>query len=298
MITDSRKVIGLLGATGNLGSAFIREFQKINTSSDLILTIIGRPGKLSADFNIMKSGMIQSESGEFPHTIVNLSNYYVPNPTPVQDYEMEETILGVAHAISKTIRESACTVISASSYFQYCPDEFQPWSHYAEVKAKAKVVMQESALDSKARMIDFVLYDNFGGLNRKKFVDLLVESLANGIEIDCTNGDQVLNLTHISDLAQAFVSEASGVANSELSGVATFELKSDFTVNLRELVQIAEMESGRQARINWGAIPYREREVFQLWDTGFHGPINWNPLKKFGAFINHKFSTENTRNLS
>jgi len=298
MTTDSRKMIGLLGATGNLGSAFIREFQQINTSSDLILRIIGRPGRLSADFNIMKSGMIQSDSGEYPDVIVNLSNYYVPNPTPNQDHEMEETILGVAHAISNTVRQSKCSIISASSYFQYCPDEFQPWSRYAEVKAGAKVVMQESALYSNSTMIDFVLYDNFGGLNRKKFVDLLVESLDNGKEIDCTDGDQILNLTHVSDLAQAFVFEAARVVNSESNGIKTFELKSNFTVNLRELVEIAELESGRQARINWGAIHYREREVFQLWDTGFQGPTNWNPLKKFGAFINHKFSTENTRNLS
>lgn len=284
---DENAVVGLLGATGNLGSTFAREFRALTKWP---LEIIGRPTKLSKDFNITENGLIQSKIGKFPDLIINLSNFYAPNPNFEQDREMHKTILGVADAISNTIDEAGCSVISASTYFQYCPNELRPWSRYSALKTEAKIVIESAATRQGANFTDFVLYDNYGGLNRNKFVDLLEQSLLSGHEIDCTDGQQVLNLTHVSDLALALVLEVIELSEAKHTGLHTYELRSDFTVSLRELVQKAELASGRRANVNWGAIPYRDREVFELWQTGFSNPPNWQPRLNFETYVKEKFS--------
>ena len=59
---------------------------------------------------------------------------------------------------------------------------------------------------------------------------------------------------------------------------------------------IAEEASARKATINWGAIGYRTREVFDLWETGFNPPDNWQIFNKFETFIKEKLSLE-SRNV-
>lgn len=292
MTSLKKTSVGLLGSTGNLGSTFLREVEKLRETPDFFVGKIGRPDKLSEDFNINEKGVIASEGGEFPSIILNLSNSYFPNPMPNQIFEMETAIIGVAKAISKSIEESGCSVISASTYFQYCPSEFRPWSRYSELKTIAKEIIRSTAESCGTNFTDFVLYDNYGGLQRNKFVDFLERSLSNGEQIDCTEGDQVLNLTHVSDLARAFVSEVQEFVIIEEKGIQTYELRSDFTVSLRDLVLKAENSSGRQASINWGAIPYREREVFELWETGFNLPSGWRPEVKFESYIEERFPQE------
>ena len=289
MSPDGKAVVGLLGSTGNLGSTFLREIRKLRTTSEISIKSIGRPGRISEDFNITKNGIIKSRDGNFPNVIINLSNCYFPKPTPEEEIEMEFAILGVADAISNTINESGCSVISASTYFQYCPNELQPWSYYSELKSRAKETIQSAADSCASNFTDFVLYDNYGGIKRSKFVDLLEQSLASGSQVDCTDGDQVLNLTHVSDLVAAFVLEVEEFIDFKDKGSQTYELRSNFTVNLRELVLEAERASGRSASINWGAIPYREREVFELWKTGLNSPSSWRPTINFGTYIEEKF---------
>lgn len=290
MNSKGKAVVGLLGASGNLGSSFLREFNCSTATSTVSIKSIGRPNKLSEDFNITEKGIIQSGNGAFPDVIINLSNSYIPSPSQAQKLEMELAILGVADAISKTVKQSGCSVISASTYFQYCPFDIQPWSHYAELKTKAKEIIEGAADFSGTNFTDFVLYDNYGGVNRNKFVDLLEQSLLYGSRVNCTGGEQVLNLTHVSDLVAAFISEVEQVVNFEGVGSQTYELKSTFTVNLRELVLIAERASGRHAFIDWGVIPYRDREVFELWETGLNSPSNWMPKIDFESYIKGKFS--------
>jgi nucleoside-diphosphate-sugar epimerase len=281
MTSTKKPVVGLLGSTGNLGSFFFHEIDQQGRNSSFVVKKIGRPEKISGDFNITPEGFITSREGEFPDVIVNLSNSYYPNPRPEQLREMETAILGVANAISNSIEKSGCSVISASTYFQYCPTEQQPWSHYSELKNTAKEIVKTAAESCGTNFMDFVLFDNYGGLPRNKFVDFLERSLLDGVQIDCTEGAQVLNLTHVNDLVAAFVSAVDELANTQGKGSQTYELKSQFTVSLRELVDIAERASGRRASINWGAIPYREKEVFELWETGFKPPSAWKPNIEF-----------------
>jgi nucleoside-diphosphate-sugar epimerase len=289
-MTPSKKfVVGLLGSTGNLGTTFLREIDRHSASSEITVKKIGRPQKVSEDFNITKEGVIKSEDGDFPDLILNLSNAYFPSPTTKQMIEMETAIIGVANTISNTIKESGCSVVSASTYFQYCPKEFQPWSHYSELKGTANEIVKSTAEACGTNFTDFVLYDNYGGLQRKKFVDLLERSLSTGEQIDCTEGDQVLNLTHVRDLAAAFISEVEEQAESQEKVIRIYELKSQFTVNLRNLVLKAERASGRRSFINWGVIPYREREVFELWETGLKCPSGWRPEIDFEAYIEERF---------
>lgn len=149
-----------------------------------------------------------------------------------------------------------------------------------------------TAQSCKSSFTDFVLYDNYGGVHRNKFVDLLEDSLLNQKKFDCTNGEQVLNLTHVADLAKALIVEVDNMNSRKINDIRTFQLKSKFTATLRELARIAENASGRKVQINWGAIPYRSREVFQIWETGFDAPSYWNPKVEFATYFEEKFSNQ------
>ena len=51
------------------------------------------------------------------------------------------------------------------------------------------------------------------------------------------------------------------------SSTRRFQIKHPTTYSLKSLACLAEVTLGRRLPINWGVVPYREKEVFKLWEV-------------------------------
>ena len=285
LMHPERLLICVLGGGGNLGRMIIGDS---NLQSHEVLRVGWEQGD-DTEFFIDKKGSLRSRLGRRPDVIVNASNYYVPSPTELDRVVMKNSILGVAETLGNWIKVFGTPVITFSTYFQFCPIELRPWSLYASLKQTARDLVISSAELAGSNLTDFILFDNYGGLPRGKFIDLALSAAISKEPIKASGGLQLLNLSHIADLANAISFAILNVARSNSSEIKTFQLKSKETLSLREIIDTIESASKSRVNVLWGHIPYREREVFELWDVEHEVPDYFRQSHVFSSYIEQLF---------
>ena len=93
-------------------------------------------------------------------------------------------------------------------------------------------------------------------------MDYIIESIGAVTPVDMTAGEQILDFTHVDDLAGFYVHILKhlelfcGLDNGEEFHVGTGK-----GTSIRELVAIVERVFGQPCNINFGGRPYRERDT-------------------------------------
>ncbi len=282
---ESLQNVLLIGCTGNIGSVVYNSLLAANFR----VTCTIRKNGNSDVATLVPYENIQNVVNFTPNTIINLSNYYTQDTRPAASNRMENSILGVATAISNSNLMWQAKVINASSYFQYCPEEKKPWSNYSKLKSEALKILEANSIMSGTSLTNFILYDNYGGLNKSKFFDLLIKSISLEEEFNTTFGMQFINLTHIKNVASAIVSECFVGDLNGNNAIRTYDLRGKYTFRLRTLAEIVSSELKIKPKINWGVVSYRPKEVFNLWKTEYDHPEYWNPVDEIEMYIHEQF---------
>jgi nucleoside-diphosphate-sugar epimerase len=117
---------------------------------------------------------------------------------------------------------------------------------------------------------------NFFGSNMPNgfFLSQLIQKLQNNEDFDMTEGAQKRDFVYIKDVLEALYLSASSGANQMILNVASGE-----SVAIRELALSLKGFLKSSSKINFGAIPYRENEV---WDMSgnieqIKKSIGWSP---------------------
>jgi hypothetical protein len=271
----------VLGSGGNLGKTFLkqpflREFEIIDTSLESFL--INKKAKIEL------WNSIQVPRGFVPDIIINLTNKYYPRPTSTQIVEMRDSILGIGNAILKSNLKWNAKIIQFSSYFQYAPRELSPWSEYSDVKNELiKLLNKDNYL------VEIVLYDNYGGSRKDKFLDLVINASKNNSKVDANPGESLLNLTHIDDICLGLDLVLSNSKSMAFDNTKKIQLKSSQTLTLREVVSIINTISGNKVNISWGALEYRAKEVFAMWESA-PNLLGWSPKRSLEEYIKEELN--------
>ncbi len=262
-----------IGLGGNLGSYF-----SDNSIHKVSLQKVVRDEFLLSEFTIAPEVEIKLPKNYFPDLIINFANSYFPSPNSSQVEKMKAAIVGVSESIAKTSSIYSVPVISFSSYFQYPPLRLRPWSAYSLLKDQGIEILRNSSNN----FIEITLGDNYGGKRRDKFFDVALLSNLQGTQLDANPGDSLLNLLHLSDICRGIDQIISNL--SSFSGHHHFELRSQCSQTLREIVSIIDSERGNETKVNWGAIPYREKEVFEDWKCG-EALEGWQSISDLRSYI-------------
>ena len=86
-------------------------------------------------------------------------------------------------------------------------------------------------------------------------------------------GEQKLDLVHIDIVTNTFIKAYELLKNNEEIRNEVYGVSSGKQISLREIVENFEKETGKKLKINWGARPYRRREVME-------------PIRKLGKIDN------------
>lgn len=289
---EDKSLICILGANGNLG----REVRALLEKEGLFeVRRIGWRNDDSNEFMITENGVLTSKSGRVPSVIVNLANSYHPNGSDNQIIEMKNAIVGTASSLSKWIEQNPTRLVFFSSYFQYCPKNLAPWSTYSELKDMARDIQIQACKKVGMPVSEFILLDNYGGLkNRGKFTDVALLKARSGDLLLATEGEQVMNLTHVHDIAEVVVKEIYtwlGEFGSE--SFHQYAIESKETFSLREIVETINRYSMSPLEVQWGAYPYRPKEVFKIWQLPAKNHHLFKPKWTFEKYLKAFFSREN-----
>ena len=270
------KTILLAGATGVLARKFIARY-----ASEYNI--------ISGVRNVTSASETKIESWDLIDPllkcdlVINFAGKYLVDESLNSKKQVMDAVIGTANSISAFFIATKTPLVTLGSYFEKAPVDFYPWSYYAIAKLSAYELFRlaSETYDIPTRYV--YCYDTYGlDLTRQKIVDLLLDPLTTDLEL--SPGEQILNLTHEDD----FVSGIKLVLEELLKSNKGFEScqirnpKDEYS--LREIVEIINSKRNKKVNINFGAKPYRKKEVFKVWDCA-PGLLDWEPKIQFDKFV-------------
>ncbi len=113
------------------------------------------------------------------------------------------------------------------------------------------------------KYVQIVPYTIYGGKDTaKKLIDYIIESTTSEVPVDMTLGEQLLDFTHVEDVADFFLHLIRNISLfGHIRNGEEFHLGTGKGTSPREVASIVEREFGRKCNINWGGRPYRPMDT-------------------------------------
>jgi len=273
------------GAGGFLGQYLVPELLKAGHE---VACLSRYPHKLpkgwkdipSEKVEITGQGIRRLLSGFRPEVVVHLATSYLYNHRFEDIRPMIEANLLLGGYLLEAMHDSGCSgmVWAGTSWQHYEGANYRPVNLYAATK-QAFTTLAEYYRDALGiRMIELHLYDSYGQNDpRHRLLTLLQKAAKMDEPLMMSGGEQRLHLIHIKDLAAAFVMACEQVLRLREGERRVYRLPSPRAVTLKELVKTFNTANPENAvQVVWGALPYRQLEVFQPWENA---PIlpGWKP---------------------
>jgi nucleoside-diphosphate-sugar epimerase len=271
---DKRGRVTLTGATGYLGFAFLRGLIKEGFEVQVICRDSSDTSKLrqlSNDIIIVKCEANYQNLADALHLIRPQCVVHMAAQSPngiLLGSQVSELI--ASHVEFPTALLEAMTqcgaqnFINTESFWQYgrTLDEYAANSIYAATKTAFKEILAYYALRHEIRAISLVLGDTYGPDDpRRKLLNTLKQSLTTGECVNTTPGHQLVAMTHVDDVVEAYLCALRHLLAGSNTGLSTYTVGLRSAKPLKEIIELAENITGRKFPINWGTRPYRETDL-------------------------------------
>ncbi len=163
--------------------------------------------------------------------------------------------------------------INTGTFWQnYDGNNYTPVNLYASTKEAFEKIASYYADIGNLTFVTIKLNDVFGpNDNRAKIFNLLLRSLKTGEKLEMSPGNQIIDISYISDVVGAYISLITILENgNDISRVKnkSFVVSNKNKVTLREFVDILQNITKSKLNITWGAKEYRVREVMNPYSLG------------------------------
>ena len=113
------------------------------------------------------------------------------------------------------------------------------------------------------KYVQLVPYTIYGGKDTaKKLIDYIIEATTAEEPVDMTLGEQILDFTHVEDVAGFFLHLIRNLnLFADIRNGEEFHVGTGRGTTPRELAAIVEREFGKKCNINWGGRPYRPMDT-------------------------------------
>ncbi len=170
--------------------------------------------------------------------------------------------------------------INTGTFWQHYQNAaFSPVNLYAATKQAFEDVARYYLETTTINFVTVKLCDTFGPNDtRPKLFTLWQRAATSGERLDMSAGEQLIDVSYIDNVTDAFARlvELLGAPGAESLRGRSFAVSSGERMTLKELARVFEEVTDTALPINWGARPYRPREVMVPWEHGEPVP-GWQP---------------------
>ena len=190
-----------------------------------------------------------------PDVVFHLAAYY----TTIHSYDEIDDLIASnvtfgAKLLDAMDRNNVRRLVYARSSWQhYRGDDYEPANLYAALKEAFDAIVRFYEAANGLQRIGLTLFDTYGEDDRR---------------LALSPGEQQVDFVHAEDAARAFVRAGSYLAEGRTDLCGDYVVSSGTAVTLRELIRRYECLLGEQMPVDWGARPYRVREVMIPWRGG------------------------------
>lgn len=264
----------ITGATGFVGSnlarklinknwkvtVICRETSKLDNLEDIKdkINIFRYDKKIENMINFMKENKFD--------VIFHLASLFIAEHK-INDVNslIESNILFGTHLL-EGMKESKNKLLinTGTSWQHYNSEEYNPVDLYAATKEAFEKIIKYYIEAENIRCITLKLFDTYGENDKRpKLINLLNKFADEKKILDMSLGEQKLDLVHIDVVTDSFIKAFELLKNNKEIKEETYGVSSGEQISLREIVENFEKKSGKKVLINWGARPYRKREVME-----------------------------------
>lgn len=256
------------GATGFVGSHLT---QKLLAEGWLVSAVVrassgdSPPGARRLEHDGSTGSMISLLRDARPDVVFHLASLFVAEHTAEQVAPLVESNVLFGAQLLEAMDAVGCRrlVDAATTWQHYRGAEYDPVCLYAATK-QAFSDIAKFFVDARGfSRVSLELSDTYGpNDNRPKLFTALRRAADTGSCLDMSPGEQLIDLVFVDDVVSAFEIAASRVAVAAPGESEVFSVGADDTLTLRSLVEAWSGAVGEPSlRVNWGARPYRAREV-------------------------------------
>ncbi|MDD5010598.1 MAG: NAD(P)-dependent oxidoreductase [Phycisphaerae bacterium] len=214
-----------------------------------------------------------------PDIIFHLSSLFLAshNTADVEPLIKSNLLFGT-QILEAAAKAQIRSFINVGTYWQHYENrEYGPVCLYAASKQAFGAILQYYIETSQLKAVTLELYDTYGPDDpRPKLLNLLKNAAKTNEILEMSAGEQLLDMIHIDDVANAFIIAAERLLNNTAEKNETFCVCSGHPKSLRQIVTEFEKVKGLKLNIIWGKRPYRQREVMVPWNKGNKLP-GWEP---------------------
>lgn len=180
-------------------------------------------------------------------------------------------------------------VNTGTSWQHFDSSVYNPVNLYAATKQAFEDVIDFYVQSGKVQSITLKLFDTYGSDDpRPKLFNLFVKTTLEGIHLDMSPGEQLIDIVHVDDVVNAYLIAAKRLFEQKVESHEKYAVSSGNPIKLRDLAELFQQVSGKPMDILWGGRPYREREVMVPWVGGNKLP-GWSPKIELRAGISDLF---------
>lgn len=201
-----------------------------------------------------------------PDVTFHLASLFLSEHTSKQVDELITANIVFGSQLLEVMAVSGCRdIVNAGTSWQnfHC-EGYNPVNLYAATKQAFEDILKYYHDARSISCITLKLFDTYGPNDpRRKLIKILVEAALAGSPLDLSPGDQVLDLSHVDDVCDSFISAADYLLATDAPLCKSFTISGE-RMTVKQLVSVVSDALQIEISANFGGRPYREREVMVL----------------------------------
>lgn len=212
-----------------------------------------------------------------PDVVFHLAALFISEhgPRDIEPLLRSNVIFGTQLAEAMSARGSSLLVNTGTSWQHYLDSEYAPVNLYAATKQAFESILEYYRSAGLLKTVTLELFDTYGECDRRPKLFAALRR-ATRARTPFSPGGQFVDLVHVDDVVSAYVIAGRRLLQGKVRRSERYAVSSGSPIRLRSLAALFEKAAGLRLLIDWGARPYREREVFKPWRLGRSLP-GWKP---------------------
>lgn len=285
----------LTGSTGFIGYHLRKRLSK-----KFRLIALVRPSSLTGDLTsdgiqqIIFDGDVRELTKKMERYsvsgVVHLASHYLKDHGPYDINTLVDSNILFSTQVLEAVASKAKWFLNTGSFFQHYQDShYSPVNLYAATKQAFQDIAKYYQGIYELQFVTLTLSDTFGPHDtRPKILNLWQHHARSGQQLKMSGGEQLLDINYIDNVIDAFDVLIEQLVSENNNLESEYAVRAKTIYSLKELASIFEKVTGNTVPIQWGVVPYKQREVMKPWSGGVTVP-GWSPAISIEEGIKRTF---------
>ena len=289
-MTKTQRTALVTGATGFVGShlalRLVRDGWQVHILSRAGSHLLDTPEFTQVTNHVhdgSTEGMVSCVAQAKPDVVFHLASLFLSQHATkdVEPLMTSNVLFGNQLLEAMKINGVTSIINTGTSWQHYNNEDYNPVCLYAATKQAFEALLEYYVQACGFKAITLKLFDTYGPDDpRPKLFHLLNKVATSGEPLDMSAGEQLIDLVHIDDVVEAYVIAAERLLAGAVLQHEHYAVSTGRPIPLKVLVELYAEVTGKNIEVNWGARPYRYREVMVPWNLGLIIP-GWSPKISF-----------------